>query len=94
MTAWHERIVMRLLLRAAGALLIAIACFAVSSLNQLVHRHGDDGAWLGQIALAGLIFCGLTSGSALLFVGHDMFDEIRVSTRWRTCGIGKKAAGR
>lgn len=81
MAAWHRSRRADLGLRASGLILcwISYAAFA-----RLVAVHSSPHA--GDVVaygLAALGFIAASGGSAMLLLGHHLFDEIEVSARWR-----------
>jgi hypothetical protein len=69
------------LLRAAGALLLALAYAAAAVLRARALAGpimGDPLAWL----LAAVSFVLASGGAALLVVGRHLFDHVEVARRW------------
>ncbi|KQU58810.1 hypothetical protein ASG67_16920 [Sphingomonas sp. Leaf339] len=81
MTAWHRSRRADLGLRASGLLLCAIAYTAVLRLSAMHISSQNAGAF--AYAFAAICFLGASAGSALVMLGHHLFDEIEVSERWQ-----------
>lgn len=71
-----------LLLRFTGVLAIAIAVVALRQLYSLVHLPPHHEASLIELALAAIGFLGTSGGSALVVLGHHIFDEVVVARPW------------
>jgi hypothetical protein len=82
MTSWHERTIARAGLRIAGATLLGADWFAARRLAGLASGPHAQSTLTVQLILAAVVFCSFTIGSALLFIGHHLFDRIMVSSRW------------
>lgn len=68
-------------MRVSGLLLCGLSYAAI--LRPLaMHIHPQSAGSLAY-ALAALGFMAASSGSAMLMLGHNLFDEIEVSSRWR-----------
>lgn len=70
-------------LRLVGMALIGIAAAAISWMYSLVHADGDDPVTFLGYLLALIGFISASVGSALLFLGTHIFDEVEVSARWK-----------
>jgi hypothetical protein len=81
MAVWHRSRCADLGLRALGLLFCGIAYTAISRLCALHISDQTIGALTYFLALIG--FLGASAGSALVMLGHHLFDEIEVSERWR-----------
>lgn len=81
MAAWHRSRRADLGLRASGLLLCGIAYTAVSRLSAM--HVSPQTADVFAYAFAAICFLGASAGSALVMLGHHLFDEIQVSERWR-----------
>lgn len=81
MTAPHHQRRKDLGLRAVGALLCCIAYVAIARLAAMPIRPQSAGALAYGLATIG--FLGASAGSAMIVLGHHLFDEIEVSQRWR-----------
>lgn len=81
MAAWHRSWRADLGLRASGLLLCGIAYTAISRLCAMHIPPQTAGAL--AYALAAIGFLCASAGSAMVMLGHHLFDEIEVSERWR-----------
>jgi hypothetical protein len=77
---WHEEVVAKLGLRAAGLVLLAIAYWTGTALfdrfaGSLVHPPLE-------YLLAVVTFVCASAGSAMTVMGHHLFDQVEVSSRW------------
>jgi hypothetical protein len=77
---WHEETVAKLGLRAAGLVLLAFAYWAGTALfhrfaGSLVHPPLE-------YLLALVTFVCASVGSAMTIMGHHLFDQVEVSSRW------------
>jgi len=81
MTARHHQRHVDLGIRATGALLCCIAYVAIANLAAMPIRSQSVGALAYSLATVG--FLGASAGSAMIALGHHLFDEIEVSQRWR-----------
>ena len=81
MAAWHQSRRADLGLRASGLLLCWISYAAIARLVAL-HVPPQSAEALAY-GLAAIGFIAASGGSAMLFLGHHLFDEIEVSARWR-----------
>lgn len=81
MAAWHRSRRADLGLRASGLLLCWISYAAIARLVALHVPPQSAGALAYGLAAIG--FIAASGGSALLFLGHHLLDEIEVSARWR-----------
>ena len=81
MTAWHRSRRADLGLRAAGLL---FCWLSYAALARLAAMHmAPPAAGIAAFGLAAIGFVGASGGSALLFLGNHLFDEIDVGARWR-----------
>lgn len=83
MKKWHENPAANVGLRIAGLALLGIAW----SLAVRLHHMGAgvsarDTSALMLLFAAMVFLCG-SAGSALMFVGPGLWDEVEVSERWR-----------
>jgi hypothetical protein len=76
---WHRRKWAGLLLRLAGALLLAIACAADARLFGASPRR----AVLLDYPLALAAFVAASAGGAMLALGAHLFDPVPVAGRWQ-----------
>jgi hypothetical protein len=81
MTAPHRQRHVDLGLRTGGALLCCIAYVAIAHLAAMHIRPRAAGALAYGLAMAG--FLAASAGSAMIVLGHHLFDKIEVSQRWR-----------
>jgi len=70
-------------LRSIGLLLIALSAAGTYALSRLVHMPGHI-AGLLDCFLAVVVFVTASAGSVMLCLGAHIFDEVAVSSRWRT----------
>jgi len=70
-------------LRLIGLLLIALSAAGTYALSRLVHMPGHIAALL-DCFLAVVVFVTASAGSLMLCLGAHIFDEVAVSSRWRT----------
>jgi len=70
-------------LRLIGLLLIAFSAAMTYALFHLAHMQGHVASVLDYI-LALVAFAAASSGSVMLCLGAHIFDEVAVSSRWRT----------
>lgn len=84
MQNWHHDRRVDIGLRAGGVLLCGLSYLAVRWLValQLSQVHGEPG--VEAFALAAVAFLCGSCGTALLTLGHHIFDEVAISQRWRT----------
>ena len=80
---WYRNPSTRWLLRAIGLVTLLISWRACAWLYTLVHGHPNNHSALVYL-LALVAFCCASAGSALLVVGHHLFDEVQISERWAT----------
>ncbi len=84
---WHQDWKTDIALRAGGAASCGISYLAIWALVGL--RLGDgqlpDGVLPFVLAAAG--FLCVSVGSALLALGHHIFDEVEISQRWQSASI-------
>jgi hypothetical protein len=92
----HQKRPSDLQLRVAGGALSVLAIFAFRALFQIKPVFGEaPSPWIFAQAAIGFVSASL--GGILLTYGHHIFDEVRVSDRWRTLklpprpGLPKKA---
>ena len=82
---WHRRPWAGPTIRIAGLAALGIA---VEAARLLLHSAGvppaDQSAMDYLLALIAFVLA--SAGSAMLFVGAHLFDEVEVSLRWRTWG--------
>ena len=71
------------LLRVGGLLLLAVSFLAIGTLLRL--HAGAEGFYPGLVsaALAAIGFLGGSCGSALVALGHHLWDEVEIAERWR-----------
>ena len=81
MTAWYRSRRADFGLRASGLLLCGIAYAAVACLCAMRISPQTVGAL--ACALAAIGFLGASAGSAMVLLGHHLFNQIEVSARWR-----------
>ena len=90
---WHQDWKAGIALRACGAAACGISYLAISALIGL--RLGDgqlpDGVLPFVLAAAG--FLRASVGSALLALGHHIFDEVEISQRWQSASVVDDHAG-
>ncbi|WP_420138141.1 hypothetical protein [Sphingomonas sp.] len=67
-------------LRSAGLALLCLAAF----LGRLLFGGGPHVAKLVDYPLAGATFLSASVGSALLWQGRHLFDQVELSSRWAT----------
>jgi len=70
-------------LRSISLLLIALSAAGAYALSRLVHMPGHI-AGLLDCLLAVVVFVTASAGSVMLCLGTHIFDEVAVSSRWRT----------
>ena len=77
---WHETGLAKFGLRVAGLIVLAIAYWAGAA---LYHRFAGTRAHppLEYLLALAAIVCAST-GSALTIMGHHLFDQVEVSSRW------------
>jgi hypothetical protein len=81
---WHRTLKGDTGLRATGTALLAISYVCIRSVS---HRHAVDPVhWSTGIILYALTAMGFLSaslGSAMVLLGHHLFDRVEISERWR-----------
>lgn len=82
MVAWHRSRRADIVLRATGLLLCWVSYSAISRLVAMHLPPRNAGVLVYGIAAVG--FMAASAGSALILLGHHLFDEIEVSARWRS----------
>lgn len=87
MRNWHHDWKTDITLRLCGAVSCGISYLAIDALlaSRLADGTLPDGALPFILAAAGFLCASV--GSALLALGHHIFDEIQISRRWRTPSI-------
>jgi hypothetical protein len=77
---WHERPLVKLLLRLAGILLLGLAWWSGST---LLRRYGGklEHPPLEYLLALAAILCA-SAGSALTVTGHHLFDKAEIAARW------------
>lgn len=81
MIAWHRSRRADIVLRASGLLL---CWFSYTAISRLVAMHvPPQRADTLAYGIAAFGFMAASAGSALILLGHHLFDEIEVSARWR-----------
>jgi hypothetical protein len=77
---WHERTIAKLGLRAAGLVLLAIAYWAGSALYR--RFAGSLAHPPLEYLLASVTIVCTSGGAAMTVMGHHLFDQVEVSSRW------------
>jgi hypothetical protein len=80
MAAWHRSRRADMGLRAAGSLLCWLSLAALARLVAI--RPPAQSADAVACLLAAIGFVAAGAGSAMLFLGGHLFDEVEVSARW------------
>lgn len=91
MVAWHRSWMADIGLRLLGLFSCGIAYAAFSHLSAMCSPASAPGVFAYALAVLG--FLSASAGAALTFLGHHLFDQIEVSSRWRK-GSAKDAAVR
>jgi hypothetical protein len=81
MAAWLRSWRLDLGLRASGLLSCGIAYAAIARLVAMQVPSGSASA--AAYGLATIGFLAASAGSAMVMLGHHLFDEVEVSARWR-----------
>lgn len=81
MAAWHGSWKGDVGLRLLGLLACGVGYLALSRLFSM--RQAAHDVSLLTFSLAALGFLSASAGGALTWLGHHLFDEIEVSSRWR-----------
>jgi hypothetical protein len=77
---WHERPLIKSLLRLAGVALLGLAWWSGST---LLGRYGGKLQHPPLEYLLALVTCLCAcAGSALTVMGHHLFDKIEIAARW------------
>lgn len=84
MRNWQHHRKTDIALRLCGAILCGLSYLAITALVAMRLADGQlpDGAL--PLLLAGAVFLCASAGSALLVLGHHIFDEIEISQHWQT----------
>jgi hypothetical protein len=82
MTVGKKSLKQNLCLRLAGLLLIAVGGFGLKLLYRVANLPPMHEATITEMIVAGATFLGVTSGTALLFLGTHIFDPVTLSDRW------------
>lgn len=82
MVAWHGSRGGDIALRAAGLLLCVVAYLATSHLIALQPPLPDQTVGAESFILAAIGFLSASAGSAMLCLGHHLFDRVEISARW------------
>ncbi|AEG48720.1 hypothetical protein Sphch_1029 [Sphingobium chlorophenolicum L-1] len=82
MTAGKKSLIQNLCFRLAGLLLIIAGGLGLKLLCRVVNLPPAHEATLTEMVVAAVSFLGVTSGTALLFLGTHIFDPVRLSDRW------------
>ena len=77
-----RRLATQLAFRVSGLLLIGFAVLAAHWLTMSAHAAGRHAPSALELTLAALCFASASSGSALLFVGPHLLDQVEISPRW------------
>ena len=90
MQDWHHRRSTDVGLRLGGAMLCGISWLAIRTFVHIRLATLPASPGLLAFALATLGFICASAGSALLTIGHHIFDEVEVSERWRSRPAAKE----
>lgn len=84
MVAWHGSKGGDIALRAVGVLLCVVAYLATTHLIALQAPLPDQTVGAESFVLAIIGFLCASGGSAMLCLGHHLFDQVEISARWGT----------
>lgn len=82
MEKWYQSLAANLGLRLAGLALLAVGWGVAARLHPMVVGAAARDTSLSMLLAAIVFLCG-SAGSALLFVGPGLWEEVPVSERWR-----------
>jgi hypothetical protein len=86
MAVWHRSWKADIGLRLLGLVGCGVAWAALSHLFAMRPPARSPGVF--AYALAAIGFVSASAGAALTLLGHHLFDEIEVSSRWRRGSVG------
>lgn len=80
----HHDIRVDIGLRAAGIVLCGLSYLAARGIVMLDLTQAHSKPGVDMFALAAAAFLSVSAGTALLALGHHIFDEVAISHRWQT----------